>query len=121
MNELYLQIFHRIAFVIGIIPVLVLLIIPQIFTESKDLEFATKTKSTLMIITKIALLFSFVTGVLRIELPLHPFLIFKILLGIISILSFYFYDLEITHPKYQTTMTIRLILLLTTALIGLSI
>lgn len=121
MDEVYLQIFHRIAFVLGIIPAFVLTIVPQIFPDEKDLEFATKTKSILMNVTKIALFLSFTTGVFRIETPLHLDLTIKILLGISSILSFYINDVDISHPKYQISMITRVVLLLTTALVGLSI
>ncbi len=121
MNEVYLQIFHRIAFVLGIIPALVLMIIPNIFTDEKDLEFATKTKTYLIYITRTALFLSLITGILRIQTPLHFGLTIKILLGIVSILSFFLKDVDITHPKYQISMIIRVSLLFITALVGLSI
>ena len=121
MNQLYLQIIHRTAFIIAIIPAIVIALLPQIFTDAKDKIFVEKAHQYMLIIIKLVLLVSIISGILRIPAEINLAIAAKITLGAMVVASFYFFKVETNEKYFQQITGLRVALMLLTGLVGLLI
>ncbi|MCE7733243.1 MAG: hypothetical protein GPJ54_00095 [Candidatus Heimdallarchaeota archaeon] len=121
MNQIYLQIIHRTAFVIAIIPALVIPLLPQIFTEAKDKAFVEKAHRYMLITIRAVLLVSIVSGILRIPADINFAIAAKITLGGLVVASFYLIKDRTDDQYFQQITGLRVALMLITGLLGLLI
>lgn len=121
MNQLYLQIIHRTAFVIAIIPAIVIALLPQIFTDEKDKVFVEKAHHYLLITIKFVLIVSIISGILRIPEEINLVIATKITLGVMVVASFYLIKVHTGDQYFQQITGLRVVLMLITGLLGLLI
>lgn len=121
MNEIYLQIIHRVAFVLAIIPAMVIALLPIIFDKERDQEFAQKANEYMVLIIRVVLLVSIISGILRIPADITFIVALKITFGGLIVASFYLMDLELSHNKFKLFSLLKVGLMFVTGLVGLLI
>ena len=121
MNQIYLQIIHRTAFIIAIIPAIVIALLPAIFPNNKDKVFAKKAHNYMLWTIKSVLLVSIVSGILRIPADINLVIAAKITLGVLVVASFYLVKVQIGDEYFQQISGLRVVLILITGLLGLLI
>lgn len=121
MNQIYLQIIHRTAFIIAIIPAVVIALLPQIFTDEKDKVFAEKAHHYMLIMIRSVLIVSIISGLLRIPADINLVITVKITLGVMVVASFYLIKLNTGDQYFQQITGLRVVLMLITGLLGLLI
>ncbi|MHA2274822.1 MAG: hypothetical protein ACXAC2_03605 [Candidatus Kariarchaeaceae archaeon] len=121
MQEIYLQILHRIAFVLAVVPAIVVPILPNIFNDHKDKPFVEKAYSILILSIKFFLLFLVISGLFRVTLPLTIPLVIKLFLAITTVLSFFIINIELSDERFQEISFVRVVLMFITGFVGLVI
>ncbi len=121
MNQIYLQIIHRTAFVIAIIPAIVIALLPYIFTNDKDKVFAEKAHHYMLNAIRFVLIVSIISGILRIPADINLVIAAKITLGVMVVASFYIINPHIGDQHFQQIAGLRVVLMLITGLLGLQI
>ena len=109
------------AFVLAIIPAMVIALLPIIFDKEQDQEFAQKANEYMVLIIRAVLLVSIISGILRIPADITFMVALKITFGGLIVVSFYLVNLELSDKKFLLFSRMRVVLMFVTGLVGLLI
>ena len=122
LNSILLVIIiHRVGFILLIITSGVNVFLPIMFDRESDYEFAQKTYGKLLLVARLGILFLIITGPIRLSYNIPEYIIVKLILAFLVLLSFTILKVEYDDVKFKEKNIVRIVIVLITATTGLLI
>jgi hypothetical protein len=117
----FIALIHRVGIILAVIPSMVIIILPNLFPETDDLEFARKAYLFLSKLSKFGLIILVLSGVIRLVGGFPAFLLVKLIFVAITVFLYFNRNIDYGSQEYTKEAIYRFVLLGLTAITGILI